>query len=97
MVYFPPKKWRKARKTRETHPQPVDNHVDKSFLGKRCQMAVIEIELTDLWGRVIDVVSADAPQHRVVKATIEFRVLLSGSDLLQPASQYFHLLQCAHQ
>ena len=27
-------------------------------------MAVIEIELTDLWGRVIDVVSADAPQHR---------------------------------
>ena len=27
-------------------------------------MAVIEIELTDLWGRVIDVVAADAPQHR---------------------------------
>jgi hypothetical protein len=44
--------------------QPVDNHVDKSFLGKRCEMAVIEMELTDLWGRVIDVVAADAPQHR---------------------------------
>lgn len=27
-------------------------------------MAVIEMELTDLWGRVIDVVAADAPQHR---------------------------------
>jgi len=70
----------------------VDNHVDKSFIKKRCEMAVIEMELTDLWGRVIDVVAADAPQHRAFLSLTKPLGLLQGdgaTNLLVAAPNAF--------
>ena len=45
-------------------PQVVDNPVDEFLRGIEAQVSVIEVELPTLWGRVIEEVAINAPQHR---------------------------------
>ena len=45
-------------------PQVVDNPVDEFLQGIEARVSVIEVELPTLWGRVIEEVAINAPQHR---------------------------------
>jgi chromosomal replication initiator protein len=45
-------------------PQVVDNSVDELLRGIEARVSVIEVELPTLWGRVIEEVAINAPQHR---------------------------------
>jgi chromosomal replication initiator protein len=42
----------------------VDNPVDEFLRGIEARVSVIEVELPTLWGRVIEEVAINAPQHR---------------------------------
>ena len=62
-------------------PQAVDNPVDEFFYGIEALVSVIEVELPTLWGRVIEEVAINAPQHRAFLQLTKPLGLLHNDDV----------------
>jgi len=62
-------------------PQAVDNPVDEFFYGNEALVSVIEVELPTLWGRVIEEVAINAPQHRAFLQLTKPLGLLHNDDV----------------
>jgi chromosomal replication initiator protein len=58
----------------------VDNPVDEFFYGIEALMSVIDVELPTLWGRVIEEVATNAPQHRAFLQLTKPLGLLHNDD-----------------